>query len=54
MPHDNGGHGGVIRVCFPGYRWVWVLVGLFVVEMGGIFEVEVKGYVLGVSAEYSR
>ena len=51
MPHDTGGYGGIIRVCLHGYGGVWVLVGLSVVEMGGVFEVEVTGYGLGVSAE---
>ncbi len=43
--------GGIICVCLHGYGGVWVLVGLTAIEMGGVFEVEVKGYVLGVSAE---
>ena len=52
MPHDKGGlGGGGIWVCLHGYRGIWVLVGLIVVEMGRFFEVEVKGYGLGVSAE---
>ncbi len=51
MPHYRGGCGGIVRVCLHGYRGVWVLVGLSVVEIGGVFKVEVKGYGLGVSAE---
>ena len=31
--------GGIIRGCLHGYGGVWVLVGLFVVEMCGVFEV---------------
>ena len=52
VPLDKGGcgWGGAILVCLHGYRRVWVLGGLLVVEMGGVFKVEVKGYGLGVSA----
>ncbi len=39
--------------CFYGYGRVRVLIGLSAVELGGVFEVEGKGYRLGVSAEYS-
>ena len=46
--------GGIVRVCLHGYGGVWVIVGLFAVEMGGVYKVEVKGYGLGVSAEYNR
>ena len=46
--------GGIIRGCPHGYGRVWVLVGVSAVEMGGVFEVEVKGHGLGVSAEQSR
>jgi hypothetical protein len=37
----------------PSWVWkgIWVLVGLTDVEMGGVFQIEVKGYGLGVSAE---
>ena len=43
--------GGIICVCLHGYRGVWVLVGLSAIEIGGVFEVKVKGYGLSVSAE---
>jgi hypothetical protein len=45
--------GGDIRGCLHGYGRVWVLLGLVVIELGGVFEVECKGNGLGVSAEYS-
>ena len=54
VPLDKGDCRVAILVCLHGYRRVWVLVGLSAIEMGGVFEVEVKGYRLGVSAEYSR
>ena len=43
---------GVVRGCFHGYGRVRVFVGLSVVELGGVFEVEGKGYRSGVSTEY--
>ena len=43
--------GGIICVSLHMYGGVWFLVGLTVVEMGGVFKVEVKCYGLGVSAE---
>ena len=52
MLHDKSGLGkGGICVCLHKYEGVWVLVGLFAVEMGGVFLVDVKGYGLSVSAE---
>ena len=45
--------GGDVRGCFHVYGRIWVLVGLFVVELGEVFKVEDKGYRLGVTAEYN-
>ena len=45
--------GGVVRGCFHRYRRVRVLVCLSAVELGGVFEVEGKGYRCGISAEHS-
>ena len=45
--------GVIVRGCFPGYGRIWVLVSLVAVKLGGVFEVEGKGYGLGVLAEYS-
>ena len=44
--------GGVVRVSFYGYGRVRVRVGLFDVELGGVFEVEGKGDRLGGSSKY--
>ncbi len=44
--------GLVVRVSFHGYGRVRVHVGMFVVELGGVFEVEGKGYRLGGSSKY--
>ena len=41
-----------VRKCFHGYGRVWVLVGWSAFELGGVFEVEGKGYRLDVAAEY--
>ena len=46
-----GGRG--VRGCFQGYGRIWVLVGLSAVELGGVFEVEGKGYRLGVTVKYN-
>ncbi len=45
--------GEIVRGCFHGYGKVRVLVCLSTVELGGVFEVESKGYRLDVPAEYS-
>jgi hypothetical protein len=54
MPHAvRADVRGIVRRCFYGYGRVRVLVCLSTVELGGVFEVEVKGCRLGVSVEYS-
>ena len=45
--------GEIIRGYFNGYGRIWVRVGLSAVDLGGVLEIEGKGYRLGVSAEYS-